>query len=86
MELVSKKDLKEMRNEFNSSDDNRELVIKKSRDILKLSKQIIYAVHRDDLKEAAKLIKNIEAEKKRVERSEERRVGKECRSRWAPYH
>lgn len=67
MELVSKKDLKEMRNEFNSSDDNRELVIKKSRDILKLSKQIIYAVHRDDLKEAAKLIKNIEAEKKRVE-------------------
>src|SRR5256886_10183739 len=23
---------------------------------------------------------------KRVERSEERRVGKECRSRWSPYH
>ena len=22
----------------------------------------------------------------RVERSEERRVGKECRSRWSPYH
>ena len=21
-----------------------------------------------------------------IERSEERRVGKECRSRWAPYH
>ena len=23
---------------------------------------------------------------KRPERSEERRVGKECRSRWSPYH
>ena len=23
---------------------------------------------------------------KGVERSEERRVGKECRSRWSPYH
>ena len=22
----------------------------------------------------------------RIERSEERRVGKECRSRWSPYH
>ena len=24
--------------------------------------------------------------KERFERSEERRVGKECRSRWSPYH
>ena len=24
--------------------------------------------------------------KKKSERSEERRVGKECRSRWSPYH
>ena len=23
---------------------------------------------------------------RKVERSEERRVGKECRSRWSPYH
>ena len=23
---------------------------------------------------------------KKTERSEERRVGKECRSRWSPYH
>ena len=26
------------------------------------------------------------AEKEERERSEERRVGKECRSRWSPYH
>ena len=29
---------------------------------------------------------NIEAAIKRASRSEERRVGKECRSRWSPYH
>ena len=27
-----------------------------------------------------------QAEESRKERSEERRVGKECRSRWSPYH
>ena len=26
------------------------------------------------------------AERRRIDRSEERRVGKECRSRWSPYH
>ena len=26
------------------------------------------------------------AQKIKAERSEERRVGKECRSRWSPYH
>ena len=30
-------------------------------------------------------IQQIEARKK-IRRSEERRVGKECRSRWSPYH
>ena len=27
-----------------------------------------------------------EAERGQIGRSEERRVGKECRSRWSPYH
>lgn len=65
--MINKKDFVEMRKEFNSFDDNREIVIKKSRDILKLSKQIIYAVHRDDMDEAVKLAERIEAEKKRAE-------------------
>ena len=29
---------------------------------------------------------DITAERGRILRSEERRVGKECRSRWSPYH
>ena len=31
-------------------------------------------------------LKIIKAENKKYPRSEERRVGKECRSRWSPYH
>ena len=55
----------------------------------------------EDLEVCAHLILNLEhisfldstalamlhyAHKKLVSRSEERRVGKECRSRWSPYH
>jgi translin len=47
-------------------DSDRENLIKKSRDVLKLSKQIIYAVHRGD--SATKLVKQIEAEKKQLEK------------------
>ena len=31
-------------------------------------------------------LRNIKAEILNLTRSEERRVGKECRSRWSPYH
>ena len=34
----------------------------------------------------AKAIAGEKADKEAVGRSEERRVGKECRSRWSPYH
>lgn len=53
--------------EIKDYDSERENLIKQSRDVLKLSKQIIYAVHRDDLTEAAKLVKQIEAEKKKLD-------------------
>jgi predicted translin family RNA/ssDNA-binding protein len=46
-------------NEFESK---REQQIKKSRDIIKLSKQVIYSVHREDLKAAESLIKDIKKE------------------------
>ena len=32
------------------------------------------------------LVTVLEDSQSRLERSEERRVGKECRSRWSPYH
>ena len=34
----------------------------------------------------AQALSPVEIVSKRAERSEERRVGKECRSRWSPYH
>jgi translin len=52
-----------IRKQIKDYDSERENLIKKSREVLKLSKQVIYAVHRDELTEAAKLIKKIETEK-----------------------
>ena len=44
-------------------------------------------VHTDySMLDGAGKIKDYVAEAKRRSRSEERRVGKECRSRWSPYH
>ena len=37
-----------------------------------------------EVKESSILIQDVET--KNIMRSEERRVGKECRSRWSPYH
>ena len=57
----------QLRKEVQDYDTERENLIKQSRDVLKLSKQIIYAIHRDDLSEAAKLVKQIETEKKKLD-------------------
>lgn len=56
-----------LRKEIQDYDSERERLIKKSRDVLKLSKQIIYAVHRDEISEAAKLIQQIEKERKELD-------------------
>src|SRR3989344_8152453 len=63
MEILTKSDFASMRKEILDYDEQRELLIKKSRDVLKLSKQIIYAIHRDEIKEAEKLIVEIRKEK-----------------------
>jgi len=60
-------DFVKLRKEIHDYDFERERLIKQSRDVLKLSKQIIYSVHRDEIAEAAKLVKQIEREKKILE-------------------
>lgn len=60
-------DFLKLRKEIQDYDSERERLIKQSRDVLKLSKQIIYAVHRDEISEAAKLVSQIEKEKKKLE-------------------
>ena len=60
--MLDKKDFTAMLKESDEFDSQRELLIKKSRDVLKLSKQLIYSVHRGDLKESEKLSKSISKE------------------------
>src|SRR2546430_17507312 len=44
-------------------------------------------LERDDYRGLSRKVRAKKVERERtIERSEERRVGKECRSRWSPYH
>jgi translin len=52
---------------FKEYDSLREQLIKKSRDVLKLSKQLIYSVHRDELGAAEELLNKIEEERKELD-------------------
>lgn len=55
-------DFEKLRKDLASYDVKREELIKKSRDILKLSKLLIYSVHRDELEKATDLLTQIEKE------------------------
>lgn len=55
-------------NFFKTYDKQREKLIKKSRDVLKSSKRLIYSLHRNDLKLAKKILKQIESEKKDLDK------------------
>src|SRR3989338_1950401 len=66
--MLNKSDFASMRQEILAYDEQRELLIKKSRDVLKLRKQVIYAVQRDELKQAEELIEDIKKEKSALEK------------------
>src|SRR3989344_9509998 len=57
--MLNKSDFESIRKELDSFEDKREEVITISREIIRLSKQIIYSVHRDDEKTATNLVKEI---------------------------
>ncbi len=52
--MIDKKEFSEMRKELEQRDETREKVIAQSREIITLSKQAIYAVHRKDLSTGVK--------------------------------
>jgi predicted translin family RNA/ssDNA-binding protein len=52
--MINKKDFEEIRKEMKEFDAVREALIAKSREVVILSKKIIYSVHRKDMKEAEK--------------------------------
>ncbi len=65
--MLNPKDFEDLRKEVQHYDADREELIKQSRVVLKLSKQVIYALHRDELKEVEKLVAEIQQEKKKMD-------------------
>ena len=63
---IDKKDFSAIRVELKKSEEKRESLIQESRNIIRLSKHIIYAIHRDDLKKAESLSKKITAMAKKL--------------------
>ena len=57
--MLNKEDFSQIRKEMHDLEGKRESIIQLSREIITVSKQIIYAAQRNDLNEAESLIKNI---------------------------
>lgn len=64
--MIDKNDFIKLRNEMHAIDVRREELIQTSREIITISKQIIYAAQRSDLKHASGLIKNIKEKIKKL--------------------
>lgn len=58
-----------IKKELDDFDVKREETIRVSRDVIRLSKHIIYSVHRDDLVEACKLVKDIKKKIKLLDKN-----------------
>lgn len=64
--MINEKDFGDMKKEMENFDDKREQIIKQSRDVLKLSKKVIYALHRSDVEGANKFVESMKSETKRL--------------------
>ncbi len=58
--MMNKNEFRQMKKDLEKFDEKRESIIQQSRIIIKLSKQIIFSLHRDDLPKAKSLMKEIE--------------------------
>jgi len=66
--MISKNEIQDMKKEIESFDKKRDFIIQKSRFICKLSKKVIYSVHRNDLSKAALSLKNLQKEIKELKK------------------
>ena len=66
--MLNKNEFKKIREEMHKLDSEREQIIQLSRDIISISKQIIYAAQRNDMKDAASAIKNIKDKVKKLKK------------------
>jgi len=56
---INRKEFEKIHEEFVEKENLREILIKKSREIINLSKQIIYSLHREECSDASKLVRVI---------------------------
>ena len=61
--MINKQDFAKIRKEIESFDKKREELIQLSREIINLSKRVIYSLHRNDMKAATAYVKNINNKK-----------------------
>lgn len=66
--MLDKKEFKSIGKEMSEIDKQREVLIKKSRDVLKLSKQLIYALHRNNMNESNDLLNELKKEKTKLDK------------------
>lgn len=64
--MLNKSDFEKIRKDLNDFEESRELLITNSRHIIKLSKQIIYSIHRGNIEEAGKLVEVIKKDIKKL--------------------
>ncbi len=73
--MLSKKDFELIRKELKDFEVKREETIQTSRNIITLSKQIIYSVHRNELDQAGKLLKEIRSKIKSLDKNKDYDTG-----------
>ena len=66
--MFTKGEFQKIRKHMHAQEERREQLIRHSRDVIQLSKQLIYALHRDDSKKAGALLKTITAAKKQLDK------------------
>tara|TARA_Y100000310_G_scaffold281258_1_gene301612 strand:- start:7903 stop:8472 length:570 start_codon:yes stop_codon:yes gene_type:complete len=64
--MIDKTEFEEIKDILEKSDSEREDIIQNSREIINLSKRTIYAVQREDMKSASKLLKLMESNIKKL--------------------
>ena len=72
--MLNKKEFVEIRKGMDDFERKRELLIQKSREIIKLSKLIIYSLHRNDIKGALSNVSKIKKEKIKLEKISKKRL------------
>ena len=66
--MINKSDFKKIKVKLAKYDSKREELIKKSRDLLKSSKKLIYALHRENKKEVSLLVKQVKKAKDELDK------------------